>query len=146
MKLTTKGRFAVTALLDIAIYSSHQQAAPMSLCAISERQGISVSYLEQLFVKLRRFGMVKSYKGPGGGYVLAQDLNKIRISEIIRAVDDSMDARTCNGMRNCGQNNKQCLTHDLWNGLTNHIYAYLDKITLSDLVNQNSSVIPIKLN
>ncbi|MDQ5921350.1 MAG: Rrf2 family transcriptional regulator, iron-sulfur cluster assembly transcription factor [Pseudomonadota bacterium] len=142
MKLTTKGKFAVTALLDIAIYSN---STPMTLCTISERQGISVSYLEQLFVKLRRFGMVKSYKGPGGGYVLAKDLNKISVSEIIKAVDDDMDARSCNGMRNCNSNNKQCLTHDLWNGLTNHVYNYLDNITLNDLVSQSKTSI-IKLS
>ncbi|MBP9742678.1 MAG: Rrf2 family transcriptional regulator [Burkholderiales bacterium] len=141
MKLTTKGKFAVTALLDIAIYSKNN---PLTLCNISERQGISVSYLEQLFVKLRRFGMVKSYKGPGGGYMLAKELNEIRVSEIIKAVDDDMDARTCNGMRNC-QQNKKCLTHDLWNGLTNHVYNYLDNITLNDLI-PHPHIKSLKLN
>ena len=144
MKLTTKGKFAVTALLDIAIYSE-KQTTPMTLHTVSQRQGISISYLEQLFVKLRRFGMVKSYKGPGGGYVLARELNQIRVSEIIKAVDDDMDARTCNGMRNCREN-KQCLTHDLWSGLTDHVYNYLDKITLFDLIPGNSTITPIKLN
>lgn len=132
MKLTTKGKFAVTALLDIAIYSN-DYATPMTLYTISERQGISISYLEQLFVKLRRFGMVKSYKGPGGGYILARDVNSIKVSEIIKAVDDDMDARSCSGMRNCREK-KQCLTHDLWNGLTDHVYNYLEKITLRDLI------------
>ena len=135
MKLTTKGKFAVTALLDIAIYSD---SAPMTLFAISERQGISISYLEQLFVKLRRFGMVKSYKGPGGGYMLARSMNEISVSEIIKAVDDDMDARTCSGLKNCRSNNK-CLTHDLWNGLTNHVYQYLDGITLNDLIPSNNA-------
>lgn len=141
MKLTTKGKFAVTALLDIAIYSHD---TPMTLYTISERQGISISYLEQLFVKLRRFGMVKSYKGPGGGYVLAKEIDQISVSEIIKAVDDDMDARTCNGMRNC-HDNKKCLTHDLWNGLTTHVYSYLDNIKLSDLIPKNQQTIALKL-
>ncbi|MCC2625696.1 MAG: DNA-binding protein [Burkholderiales bacterium] len=139
MKLTTKGKFAVTALLDIAIYSKDDQ--PMTLYAISDRQGISISYLEQLFVKLRRQGMVKSYKGPGGGYILSKSLDQLKVSEIIKAVDDDMDARTCHGLKNCKDNNK-CLTHDLWNDLTNHVYRYLDSVSLFDLVNkanQNNS-------
>jgi Rrf2 family iron-sulfur cluster assembly transcriptional regulator len=131
MKLTTKGKFAVTALLDIALYSN--DGMPMTLYAISDRQGISVSYLEQLFVKLRRSGMVKSYKGPGGGYILSKELGQLKISEIIKAVDDDMDARTCHGMKNCREQ-QQCLTHDLWNELTEHVYAYLDKVSLNDLV------------
>ncbi len=139
MKLTTKGKFAVTAMLDIAI---HSDSTPMTLYAISERQGISISYLEQLFVKLRRFGMVKSYKGPGGGYMLAKEMNKISVSEIIKAVDDDMDARTCNGQKNCHSNNK-CLTHDLWNGLTNHVYKYLDSITLNDLIPSTKTSTPL---
>jgi Rrf2 family iron-sulfur cluster assembly transcriptional regulator len=142
MKLTTKGKFAVTAMLDIAIYSD---SSPMTLYAISERQGISISYLEQLFVKLRRLGMVKSYKGPGGGYMLAREMNKISVSEIIKAVDDDMDARSCSGLKNCRSNNK-CLTHDLWNGLTNHVYQYLDGITLNDLIKKPTSQTEIKLN
>lgn len=131
MKLTTKGKFAVTALLDIALYSKN--GAPTTLYAISDRQGISISYLEQLFVKLRRQGMVKSYRGPGGGYTLCESLDRLKISAIIKAVDDDMDARTCHGMKNCKENN-QCLTHDLWNGLTEHVYAYLDNISLHDLI------------
>jgi Rrf2 family iron-sulfur cluster assembly transcriptional regulator len=133
MKLTTKGRFAVTALLDIAIYSKN---APVSLQHISERQSISLSYLEQLFVKLRQHGMVKSFKGPGGGYILDKKLEELCVSSIIKAVDDDMDARNCAGQRNC-HNNKQCLTHNLWENLTNHIYSYLDKITLKDLIKPN---------
>ncbi len=142
MKLTTKGKFAVTAMLDIAIYSDN---SPITLYAISERQGISISYLEQLFVKLRRFGMVKSYKGPRGGYMLAREMNKISISEIIKAVDDDMDARSCNGLKNCHSNNK-CLTHDLWNGLTNHVYQYLEGITLKDLIKSPTGITEVKLN
>ncbi len=137
MKLTTKGKFAVTALLDIAINSNYNNIAPITLHNISKRQGISLSYLEQLFVKLRRCGMVKSHKGPGGGYVLAKELNKLNISEIIKAVDENMDARSCHGMQNCHEN-KKCITHDLWDGLTNHIHSYLTKITLYDLINNNN--------
>lgn len=136
MKLTTKGKFAVTALLDMAIFSQSNNDMPMTLLSISDRQAISLSYLEQLFVKLRRFGIVKSYKGPGGGYVLAQSLSDIRVSTIINAVNDDMDARTCHGTKNC-KNNHKCLTHDLWSGLTEHIYDYLDKITLHDLVHKS---------
>lgn len=136
MKLTTKGKFAVTALLDMAVFSQNNNDVPMTLLSISERQSISLSYLEQLFVKLRRSGMVKSYKGPGGGYVLAQTLQQIKISAIIKVVDDDMDARSCHGMQNC-KNSHKCLTHDLWSGLTTHIYDYLDKITLYDLVHKS---------
>lgn len=133
MKLTTKGKFAVTALLDIAIYSDNNKK-PITLHNISERQSISLSYLEQLFVKLRKKEMVKSYKGPGGGYMLVKSLDQVPISAIIQAVDEDMDARTCHGSKNCKQNQK-CLTHNLWDGLTNHLYGYLDKITLQDLLN-----------
>ena len=132
MKLTTKGKFAVTAMLDIAMYSENN-IKPVNLFHISERQSISLSYLEQLFVKLRKNGLVKSYKGPGGGYVLGNSLEKLSVSEIIRAVDDDMDARTCRGNKNC-RDNKKCITHDLWNGLTKEIYQYLDNISLGDLV------------
>lgn len=132
MKLTTKGRFAVTALVDMAL-NSNENHVPITLYNISERQGISLSYLEQLFVKLRRAGLVKSYKGPGGGYVFARDLNELNILDIIKVVDDDMDARSCRGMVNCRDNHK-CLTHDLWDGLTRYVYAYLEKITLQDLI------------
>lgn len=137
MKLTTKGKFAVTALLDIAIYSE-MNTTPITLYNISERQSISLSYLEQLFVKLRKNNIVKSYKGPGGGYVLTRDLDQIPIAEIIKAVDEDMDARTCRGSKNCKDNSK-CLTHDLWAGLTNELYNYLGKVTLKDLLNRAES-------
>ena len=136
MKLTTKGKFAVTAMLDIAMYSENN-IKPVNLYNISERQSISLSYLEQLFVKLRKQGLVKSYKGPGGGYVLGNSLVNLKISDIIRAVDDDLDARTCRGNKNC-RDNKKCITHDLWNGLTKEIYQYLDKISLGDLVVNSS--------
>ncbi|MCE2705940.1 MAG: Rrf2 family transcriptional regulator [Proteobacteria bacterium] len=132
MKLTTKGKFAVTALLDMAL-NCKNSITPVTLHNISERQGLSLSYLEQLFVKLRRSGLVKSYKGPGGGYVLAKALNELNIACIIQVVDDNMDARACHGNINC-KDNQKCLTHDLWNGLTNYVYDYLEKITLQDLV------------
>lgn len=143
MKLTTKGKFAVTALLDIAIYSEDNEK-PITLYNISERQNISLSYLEQLFVKLRKNNIVKSYKGPGGGYVLMRDLQDIHISEIIKAVDEDMDARTCRGGKNCKDNSK-CLTHDLWAGLTQEMYGYLEKITLRDLLNRADSREPTKI-
>lgn len=143
MKLTTKGKFAVTALLDIAIYSDNN-AKPITLYNISERQNISLSYLEQLFVKLRKNQLVKSYKGPGGGYILSRDLNDIVVSEIIKAVDEDMDARTCRGNRNCKDNSK-CLTHDLWAGLTDALYLYLDKITLKDLISKVETIEPSKI-
>ena len=143
MKLTTKGKFAVTALLDIAIHGNN---SPITLCGISKRHSISVSYLEQLFVKLRRNGLVKSYKGPGGGYVLAKPADMINVSQIIKSVDDDMDARSCKGMKNCREQN-QCLTHDLWNNLTTYVYDYLDKITLTDVISSlnNKKTQPIKL-
>ena len=136
MKLTTKGKFAVTAILDIAM-NKLESEEPITLNHISKRQGISLSYLEQLFVKLRRSGVVKSYKGPGGGYTLVKSMDQISVSEIIKAVDDDLDARSCHGMKNCRGKN-QCLTHDLWNNLTHHVYDYLGKITIHDLVMRNS--------
>ncbi len=143
MKLTTKGKFAVTAVLDIAIYSEENKK-PITLYNISERQNISLSYLEQLFVKLRKNKVVKSYKGPGGGYVLTRDLDDIHVSEIIKAVDDDMDARTCRGSKNCNDNRK-CLTHDLWAGLTAELYNYLDKISLRDLLVKSGNTEPSKV-
>lgn len=143
MKLTTKGKFAVTALLDIAIYSENNQK-PITLYNISERQNISLSYLEQLFVKLRKSGVVKSYKGPGGGYLLMREVDKIDISEIIRAVDEDMDARSCRGNKNC-RDNRKCLTHDLWAGLTTEMYGYLERITIKDLLDKAETKEPAKI-
>lgn len=143
MKLTTKGKFAVTALLDIALYSEDNKK-PITLYNISERQNISLSYLEQLFVKLRKSQIVKSYKGPGGGYVLMRNTDQIHMSEIIKAVDEDMDARTCRGDKNCKDNTK-CLTHDLWAGLTQEMYNYLEKITLQDLIGKADVKEPTKI-
>lgn len=130
MKLTTKGKFAVDALLDIAL---HGNDSPVSLNDISQRQHISVSYLEQLFVRIRKSGLVKSYKGPGGGYALAQDKHLIKISTIIKSVEDDLDARSCHGMKNCREQG-QCLAHNLWSDLTSYLFDYLDKISLADVI------------
>lgn len=131
MRLTTKGRFAVTAMLDLTIRGGK---APITLSSISERQKISLSYLEQLFGKLRRNNIVESVRGPGGGYYLARPANKISISEIVIAVDEPLDATKCGGMGNCHGEEIPCLTHDLWMGLNEKILDYLDSVTLQQLV------------
>ncbi|XKM13334.1 Fe-S cluster assembly transcriptional regulator IscR [Orbaceae bacterium ac157xtp] len=131
MKLTSKGRYAVTAMLDIAINS---QNSPVSLADISERQDISLSYLEQLFARLRKNGLVKSVRGPGGGYVLSRNMDEIAISSIVKAVDESMSATKCHGEDGC-QGGAKCLTHSLWYELSERIEGFLTSITLSELVN-----------
>lgn len=130
MRLTTKGRFAVTAMVDLATNSGH---GPVTLASISERQKISLSYLEQLFGKLRKHDIVASVRGPGGGYCLSRPANKIAISDIIVAVDESLDASQCHGMGNC-LDDKQCMTHDLWMGLNKTISTYLGSVNLHQLV------------
>ncbi len=130
MRLTTKGRYAVTAMLDLAI---NQNRGPITLSEISGRQEISLSYLEQLFSKLRKQGLVKSSRGPGGGYQLAMVADEISISEIITAVDESIDARRCQGDGNC-QGDHSCLTHDLWTELSGQIHEFLESITLGKLM------------
>ncbi|WNC69462.1 Fe-S cluster assembly transcriptional regulator IscR [Thalassotalea nanhaiensis] len=132
MKLTSKGRYAVTAMLDVAI---HAESGPVPLADISERQGISLSYLEQLFSRLRKHGLVSSVRGPGGGYRLGRCSATIAVSDVINAVDESVDATKCAGQGNCQAGHK-CLTHDLWNDLSNRIADFLSSITLSELVNQ----------
>lgn len=135
MKLTTKGRFAVTAMLDIALHE-HKHAGncqPVSLSDISERQQISLSYLEQLFGKLRRKGLVSSIRGPGGGYQLAHKPETISVSEIISAVDEQIDATQCGGNQNCTDGGP-CMTHDLWASLNQKILTYLSGISLQDMV------------
>ena len=134
MKLSTKGRYAVTAMFDIAL---HHAAGPVSLAEISERQGISLSYLEQLFTRLRTQGLVKSTRGPGGGYSLAIDSAKITISDVIDAVDENVDATRCGGTADC-QNHQRCLTHDLWENLSDEIRSYLSNISLAQAVNDLS--------
>lgn len=130
MRLTTKGRYAVTAVLDLGF---HQHNGPVSLAAISERQGISLSYLEQLFAKLRRSGVVNSTRGPGGGYTLQRDASEISVSDVILAVDESVKMAKCADSENC-QGDFQCLTHDLWQELSNEIKGFLDGITLAEIM------------
>ena len=130
MRLTTKGRYAVTAVLDLAL---HQQSGPVSLAAISERQCISLSYLEQLFAKLRRNGVVDSTRGPGGGYSLNRDAADISVSEVILAVDEGCQVAKCDDLDGC-QGDYNCLTHDLWNELSNEIRNFLDGISLAEVM------------
>lgn len=130
MRLTTKGRFAVTAMLDLAI---HEADKPVTLAGISERQNISLSYLEQLFSRLRRNGLVKSVRGPGGGYHIAKHHNEISVSQIISAVDELIDATQCGGHENC-RDERRCMTHELWSSLNVKILEYLSGVTIADLV------------
>jgi Rrf2 family iron-sulfur cluster assembly transcriptional regulator len=134
MKLTSKGRYAVTAMLDVAL---HSQKNPVPLADISERQGISLSYLEQLFAKLRKAGLVASVRGPGGGYRLGSEAGTISVGNVIAAVDESVDATKCNGKGNC-QGGSRCLTHTLWHDLSSRISDFLNNITLGELMNDNS--------
>src|SRR6202521_2885817 len=130
MRLTTKGRFAVTAMIDLGM---RHGSGPVTLAGISERQKISLSYLEQLFGKLRRHALVDSVRGPGGGYTLARELDKLSVADIITAVDEPLDATQCGGKENC-QEEKRCMTHDLWATLNDKMYEYLDSVKLSDLI------------
>jgi Rrf2 family iron-sulfur cluster assembly transcriptional regulator len=132
MKLTTKGRFAVTAMIDLAL---HKNGGPVTLAGISERQKISLSYLEQLFGKLRRHSLVNSVRGPGGGYCIARPLAELSVSDIIRAVDEPLDATLCGGKANC-HDEKPCMTHKLWSSLTDRMIEYLDSVSLAELVEQ----------
>jgi Rrf2 family iron-sulfur cluster assembly transcriptional regulator len=130
MRLTTKGRFAVTAMVDLAL---RHGGGPVTLAQISSRQRISLSYLEQLFGKLRRRCLVDSVRGPGGGYRLARDMAGISVAEIILAVDEPIDATQCAGKENC-RDEQKCLTHDLWATLNSRIFDYLEAVTLRQLV------------
>lgn len=132
MRLTTKGRYAVTAMLDLAL---HDGEGPVSLAQISQRQGISLAYLEQLFARLRRRGLVSSTRGPGGGYALGRAPSEIPVAEVITAVDESVDTTRCGGMGNC-QNDQRCLTHDLWSDLSRQIRDFLTGITLGQLMDR----------
>ena len=138
MKLTTKGRFAVTAMIDLAM---RQGEGPVTLAGISERQKISLSYLEQLFGKLRRHELVNSVRGPGGGYRMARALNEISVADIIRAVDEPMDATLCGGKGNC-QDDQPCMTHNLWTTLTQRMLDYLSSVTLAELVEEQRNPNP----
>ncbi len=132
MRLTSKGRYAVTAMLDVAL---HAVQGPVPLADISERQGISLSYLEQLFARLRKHGLVSSVRGPGGGYQLGMPAAAISISAVIAAVDESVDATRCQGKSDC-HGGTRCLTHTLWSNLSNRIEDFLTNISLEELVNQ----------
>ncbi|BBO20787.1 MAG: Fe-S cluster assembly transcriptional regulator IscR [Rhodocyclaceae bacterium] len=132
MRLTTKGRFAVTAMIDLA---QRQGNGPVTLAGISERQKISLSYLEQLFGKLRRHSIVASVRGPGGGYRLARGMNEVSVADIIAAVDEPLDATNCGGRENCADE-QRCMTHDLWTNLNKRMHEYLASVSLQDLVNQ----------
>ena len=134
MRLTTKGRFAVTAMVDLAMRHTR---GPVTLAAISERQHISLSYLEQLFGKLRRAKLVSSVRGPGGGYNIAQAPQQITVAHIVRAVDEPLDATQCGGKENCHEE-RRCMTHDLWATLNEKMHEYLSSVTLADLVAHQS--------
>ena len=130
MRLTTKGRFAVTAMLDLALNATD---GPVTLSGISERQKISLSYLEQLFGKLRRRELVESVRGPGGGYHLARAPSEVSVADIVRAVEEPIDSTQCGGRENC-HDNQRCMTHDLWEELNHTVYGFLAGVTLSQLV------------
>ncbi|HED19607.1 MAG TPA: Rrf2 family transcriptional regulator [Gammaproteobacteria bacterium] len=132
MKLTSKGRYAVTAMLDLALHAGKR---PITLSDISGRQGISLSYLEQLFTRLRKRGLVSSTRGPGGGYSLSRSAHEIPVAEVVAAVDESVDATRCGGKGDC-HGGKRCLTHDLWTELSEQVYSFLNGITLGQLVDQ----------
>ena len=132
MRLTTKGRFAVTAMIDVAM---HNGDGPVTLAGVAERQKISLSYLEQLFGKLRRAGLVDSVRGPGGGYNLALAPQGVSVADIITAVDEPIDATQCGGKENC-HDDKRCMTHELWANLNAHIFSFLSSVSLEQLVRQ----------
>ncbi|HHH42540.1 MAG TPA: Fe-S cluster assembly transcriptional regulator IscR [Gammaproteobacteria bacterium] len=132
MKLTSKGRYAVTAMLDLALHADHH---PVTLAGISKRQGISLSYLEQLFTRLRKHGLVSSTRGPGGGYSLSRSAHDIAVAEVVAAVDERVDATRCGGKGDC-QHGQRCLTHDLWTELSEQVYAFLSDISVGQLVEQ----------
>lgn len=138
MRLSTKGRYAVTAMLDLALHGSD---GPVTLADISENQGISLSYLEQLFASLRSKGLVRGVRGPGGGYFLGRSADEISIANIICAVDEWVELTRCRGKENCSDGHR-CLTHSLWNALSKQIYEFLEGITLEELI-QNSEVLDI---
>lgn len=138
MKLTSRGRYAVTAMLDMALRPDGER---VTLNEISQRQGISLSYLEQIFAKLRKAGLVSSLRGPGGGYTLSRPAAEITVGQIIQAVDVVMDARYCSGGRNCN-NGQECLSHMLWNDLSIKVEHYLHSISLQSLIDQRRAGMP----
>ena len=140
MRLTTKGRFAVTAMIDLAMRDGQ---GPVTLAGISDRQKISLSYLEQLFGKLRRSALVESVRGPGGGYSLARKSSQVSVADIILAVDEPIDATRCGGKENCLDDHR-CMTHDLWAQLNERVFDFLGSVTLHDLVEQQKTK-PVKI-
>ncbi len=130
MRLTAKGRYAVTAMLDLAV---HQAEGPITLADISRRQGISLSYLEQLFAKLRRRNLVNSVRGPGGGYTLQREPSEIFVAEIVDSVDENVDATRCSGRADC-QHGEMCLSHQLWSELSDEIHHFLAGINLASII------------
>ena len=140
MRLTTKGRFAVTAMLDLALNAT---SGPVTLAGVSERQKISLSYLEQLFGKLRRRNLVESVRGPGGGYHLARDASEVSVADIIQAVEEPLDSTQCGGRENC-HGDQRCMTHDLWEDLNHTVHGFLAGVTLSHLVEKQRTK-PINL-
>ena len=134
MKMTTKGRYAVTAMLDLALHDTH---GSVNLADIARRQDISLTYLEQLFSKLKRHGLVDSARGPGGGYRLALEADQITVAKVIYSVDEPIDVTRCHGKQNC-QGDLRCLTHDLWMELNLHISGFLNGVTLGDLIKRNN--------
>ncbi len=132
MRLSTKGRYAVTAMMDLAI---HDYEGPVTLADISNCQGISLSYLEQLFAKLRKSGLVEGVRGPGGGYRLGKPAGQISIADIIAAVDENIDATRCKGSEDC-HGGEKCLTHQLWTDLSKSLYEFLDNLTLASFINR----------
>ncbi len=133
MRLSTKGRYAVTAMLDLAI---HHEEGPVTLADISENQGISLSYLEQLFARLRRQGLVEGLRGPGGGYRLSRRPQDISVAEVITAIGEGIDATQCEGNRDC-QDGEECLTHQLWTKLGREIFDFLNGITLASFIERD---------
>lgn len=133
MRLSTKGRYAVTAMLDLAI---HYPEGPVTLADISENQGISLSYLEQLFARLKKHGLVEGLRGPGGGYRLSRKPDDISVADVITAIGEGIDATQCAGNEDC-QDGERCLTHELWTKLGNEIYAFLNNITLASFIRRD---------
>ena len=136
MRLTTKGRFAVTAMIDLAL---REHNGPVTLAGISQRQKISLSYLEQLFGKLRRHELVESTRGPGGGYTLGRVAKDVTVADVIFAVDEPLDATQCGGKENCQGDDQRCMTHDLWANLNARMVDYLDSVSQQDLVEQQKA-------
>lgn len=143
MKLSTKGRYAVTALADIA---RNGAAGPVTLAEISDRQDISLAYLEQLFVRLRRAGLVESVRGPGGGYLLARPAGEVRIADVMVAVDERLNAMGCDGKweegMGCGKSKEACLTHNLWEQLSAHVHVFLSQTSIADVIGNRMSPCP----